>query len=121
MALILVVDDSPLVLEMVRDLLEENGHEIRVAQKALEAVLMTKIDRYDLILMDLNLPDIRGESAIRVLRGNHQVKAPIIVLSGAITKDVIASLVRWNVSGYVAKTDDFEERLLEEVGKALGL
>ena len=119
MASILIVEDSPLIQEMVTSLLEVIGHTVRIAQRARSAVEMLKADSYDLILMDLNMPGIRGETAIRVLRQNLRLETPIIVLSGEITKHTLISLKDLDISGFVAKTEDFDVKLLEEVDKAL--
>jgi DNA-binding response OmpR family regulator len=119
MASILLVEDSPLIQEMVRSLLEESGHQVEVAAKIMPAVRLIKSARFDLILMDLNLPDFRGEDAIRGLRHHMKVDTPIIVLSGEIKIDTIVSLRPLGVAGFVAKSDDFEPRLLEELAKVL--
>ena len=119
MASILLVEDSPLIQEMVRSLLEESGHQVEVAAKVMPAVRLIKNAHFDLILMDLNLPDFRGEDAIRGLRRHMKVDTPIIVLSAEIKIDTIVSLRPLGVAGFVAKADDFEPRLLEEIAKVL--
>ena len=119
MALILIVDDSPLIREMVTSLLKEIGHTVRIAQRSRYAMEMIRADSYDLILMDLNMPGIRGEVTIRTLRQNLRLETPIIVLSGEITKEILLSLKDLDISGFVAKTEDFDVKLLEEVDKAL--
>lgn len=119
MALILLVEDSSLVQNMVKSLLEEHSHEVKTAQRALEGIKMIRKDPYDLILMDLNLPGLRGEAAVRVLRQNLRLKTPVIVLSGEITRDVIVSMRHLNIAGFVSKSDYFADNLLKEVDKAL--
>ena len=119
MASILVVEDSPLIQEIISSVLQVNGHQVGVAGNASDSIKMLRSDSYDLIVMDLNMPGLRGESAIRVLRWNLQVDTPIIVLSGEITQDVLRSLRTLDISGFVTKSDDFEVKLLKEVRKAL--
>jgi len=73
----------------------------------------------DLILMDLNLPNARGEDAIRVIREKLMDDTPIVVMSGEITVDTVATLSPYGVRGFVAKKSDFPRRLLEKTNKAL--
>ncbi|MCZ6636241.1 MAG: response regulator [bacterium] len=119
MASILIVEDSALVQEMVKMLLEESGHSADVSDSASDAIKMVKMNVYDLILMDLNMPGLRGEAAIRVLRWNLRLETPIIVLSGEITTDTLTSLQPLGISGFVAKTEDFDIKLLREVDRVL--
>ena len=84
-----------------------------------DAVPVMAKKNLDLILMDLNLPDARGEDAIRVIREKLMDDTPIVVMSGEITVDTVATLSRYGVRGFVAKESDFPRRLLEETNKAL--
>jgi len=118
-ALILVVDDSQMVQKAVKDLLEKKEHRIRMAGTVRTAVNRIRSQKFDLILMDLNLPDARGEEAIRELRLQMKVKTPIIVLSGEIKAETVIALKPFGISGFVIKSDDFERRLDEEVDKSL--
>ena len=69
---------------MVKNLLEKEGHRVEVTGLIKSAIDVLRSNRFDLILMDLNLPDFRGEQAIRLLRRNLQLDTPIVVLSGEI-------------------------------------
>ena len=119
MASILIVEDSPLIQEIVKSLLEEGGHTADVSDSASGAMKLAKLNPYDLILMDLNMPGLRGEAAIRVLRWNLQIKTPIIVMSGEITTDTLKSLQNLGISGFVTKSEDFDTKLSLEVAKVL--
>ena len=74
---------------------------------------------FDLILMDLNLPDLRGDDAIKIIREHMKVEVPIIVFSGEIKTDVMVKLQPLGISAFVAKGEEFVFRLGEEVDKAL--
>ena len=117
---VLVVDDSQMIQAMVKNLLEREGHRVEVTGLIKSAIDVLKSNRFDLILMDLNLPDFRGEQAIRLLRRNLQLDTPIVVLSGEIKSDTVVQLRALAVSNFVSKTADFEKRLLEEIAKVLG-
>ena len=119
MASILLVDDSEMIQKTVSHVLQRVGHEVAVAGTVREGISLATKTAYDLVLMDLNLPDYRGEEAIRGLRETMGVTAPILVISGEIEVDTVLQLQSFDVAGYVAKSEDFVQRLLEEVTKTL--
>ena len=104
---------------MVKNLLEKEGHRVEVTGLIKSAIDVLKSNRFDFILMDLNLPDFRGKQAIRLLRRNLQLDTPIVVLSGEIKSETVVQLRALAVTNFVSKTADFEKRLLEEIAKVL--
>jgi two-component system, chemotaxis family, chemotaxis protein CheY len=83
MSEILVVDDSPTMRRMViaslRSLADANFHE---ASNGLEAIEYLALSQIDLIVLDLNMPDMHGLEVVRFVR-NHQLSShtPIIILT----------------------------------------
>ncbi len=100
-------------------LLAKKGHDVRVAGVVKSALTRIEGEPLDLIIMDLNLPDLRGDDAIEMIRKQMKVKVPIIVLSGEIKTEVMVRLKTLGISAFVAKSADFLIRLSEEVDKAL--
>ncbi len=119
MAVILVVDDSPMILKAAKALLSRKGHEVRVVGVIKSALIRIEGEPFDLIIMDLNLPDLRGDDAIEIIRRQMKVDVPIIVLSGEIKTEVMVRLKTLGISAFVAKSADFISRLSEEVDKVL--
>ena len=119
MASILLIEDSTMVQKVVDRLLSRKGHEVRIAGTVREAVNGLKEGAYGLILMDLNLPDARGEAAVSFLRDVMEIKTPVIVISSEIKADTVVELQPYGISAYVAKSEDFVQRLSEEVDKVL--
>ena len=119
MAAILLVDDSKTVQELVSMALGMQGHQVTTAGDLRHGARKLRTGAYDLILMDLNMPGIRGEAGVRLFRQRLEVSTPIIILSGEITARTILELKPLGVSGFVAKGDDFLRKLIEEVGRAL--
>ena len=74
MALILVVDDSPMIQKAAKALLSQKGHDVRVAGVVKSALIRIEGEKFDLIIMDLNLPDLQGDVAIEVIRKQMKVK-----------------------------------------------
>jgi len=79
MARVLVVDDEPRIVQLVRDYLERAGFAVSIARDGREALMRARQDRPDLILLDLGLPEFDGLEVTRRLRRDSGV--PIIMLT----------------------------------------
>jgi CheY-like chemotaxis protein len=82
-ARVLLVDDDPLISELVVDMLGMEGHEVDTASNGLEALDKLQTQRYDLIMTDLHMPRLDGSGFYRELiqRQLHPSKK-IIFLTG---------------------------------------
>jgi two-component system KDP operon response regulator KdpE len=78
-AKILVVDDEPQIRRFLRISLSAHGYEVIEAARGAEAVSKTALEKVDLVILDLGLPDIDGHGVIEQIREWSEV--PIIVLS----------------------------------------
>ena len=79
---ILIVDDEPLMVEMVMMRLEANGFEVVSAGDGQEALEKVRKDKPDLIILDLMLPKIDGYKVCRMLKFDEKYKKiPIILFS----------------------------------------
>src|ERR1043166_8332507 len=67
---ILIVEDNPLNMKLLRDVLEAVGYETITTGEGLQGVALACDQQPDLILMDLQLPDISGYEAVRRLRAH---------------------------------------------------
>ena len=76
---ILVVDDESRIRAIIRKYAEFEGHEVTEAGDGMEAVLLCRQNTYDLIIMDIMMPELDGFSACREIRKITQT--PIIMLS----------------------------------------
>ena len=76
---VLVVDDEPMVTEVVGRYLEREGFEVALAADGYEALRLARQDNPDLVVLDLMLPRIDGLEVCRVLR--RETRIPIIMLT----------------------------------------
>ena len=76
---ILVVDDEARIRTLIRKYAEFEGHEVTEAADGMSAVLLCRSNSYDLIIMDIMMPELDGFSACREIRKHTQT--PIIMLS----------------------------------------
>ena len=79
--LILIVDDELGIRELLRECLEDEGYVVKLAENALEADKMVKEHRFDLVLMDVWLPDLDGVSLFKRFLSNG-ITTPVIMMSG---------------------------------------
>ena len=76
---ILVCDDELMIRKLIRKYAEFEGHSVDEASNGIEAVVKCRDNDYDLVIMDIMMPELDGFSACREIRKNSQV--PIIMLS----------------------------------------
>ncbi|MEA2844098.1 MAG: two-component system, OmpR family, operon response regulator KdpE [Actinomycetota bacterium] len=115
-ATILVVDDEPAILRALRAGLEARGYSVLTATTGQQAIDTTALEAPDLVVLDLNLPDIDGVEVCRRIRGWAQT--PIVVLSaeGSERRKVLA--LDEGADDYVTKPFSMPE-LLARVRVAL--
>jgi DNA-binding response OmpR family regulator len=80
--LILIVDDEPKIVKLVRDYLERGGFRVTTAANGPTALAIARADKPDLIVLDLNLPGMDGLDVCRQLRRESDV--PIIMLTARV-------------------------------------
>ena len=82
MAKILAVDDSPSIRRMVELTLDEDDHDVTTADDGLLGLNAAKASQYDLVVTDINMPNMSGYELIKALRAlpNYQ-NIPIICLT----------------------------------------
>lgn len=78
--LVLIVDDEPKITELLQKTLASNGIESDIASDGSETLDMIASKNYDLILMDINMPEINGFEVIRRIRNDGKT-IPIIIVS----------------------------------------
>lgn len=118
---ILVVEDNPLNMELVVDILEVRGYEVCKAGSGQEALAVIKDCKPDLILMDVQLPGIDGLSLTRILKSDPSTRDILVVAltAHAMREDELKAYDA-GCSAYVSKPFHLQEfsqmisRLLQE-------
>lgn len=82
MAKILLVEDDPATVSLVKAVLEEVGHEIQAAGNGAEALIAVNTAAPDLVIMDVMMPVMNGFQALRVIRTNPATQElPVLMLT----------------------------------------
>lgn len=76
---LLIVDDEEMIRKLIRKYAEFEGYNVTEAADGMEAVILCREKSFDLIIMDIMMPELDGFSACREIRKNSQI--PIIMLS----------------------------------------
>ena len=120
MARILVVDDEPDVVDLVRTILETEGHEVTAATRGKEALGLMLAEPPDLLVLDLMMPELDGFQMLRLIRMDERTATvPVLILSARTqTQDQLGGL-QAKASAYVCKPFSPKE-LLAEVRNLLG-
>ncbi len=116
-ALVLVVDDDLGTREVVHDILLEEGYGVMLAENGRDAVEQVTRHRPDIVLTDLEMPEVDGERLIAELRAEGYVM-PILVITSRLVVDAERAAKRLGSDGYLNKPIQID-RLVDEVRRAL--
>ena len=113
---VLVVDDDEQIVEMVKILLAQAGCDTQIAYNAKKGMELAMAQQFDLIVLDINLPDGNGIELCRELKQRHlSYRTPIIFMSGRHHEEDILRGQAVGAVDYILKpfkVDDFIQRIL---------
>jgi two-component system, cell cycle response regulator DivK len=119
-ALILIVEDNEKNMKLARDILQFNGFRTLEAVTAGQGLTLAAEHRPDLILMDIQLPDMDGMTALRRLRGDVATAGiKVVALTAFAMKDDRERFVSAGFDGYLSKPISVRE-LPSQVRELLG-
>lgn len=121
MVSILLVEDNEMNRDMMTLRLSRNGFDVVTAHDGLEAITLCKNRRFDLVLMDLNLPELDGWDATQRIREREAggTRTPIIALSASATTEQRDRAMNAGCDAFVSKPVNMEN-LLFEIRRFLG-
>ncbi len=114
---VLVVEDMALNQLLMKTLLDDFGFERDIASNGKKAIEKLETKDYDIILMDLQMPEMNGFECTEYIRNTMNSKIPIIALTADVTTVDLAKCKSVGMNDYIAKPVD--ERLL--YSKIIGL
>jgi len=111
-ALVLLVEDNQMNKILVREILTLNGYGILEASSGTEALKILSVQKPDLILMDLHLPEMDGVTATRIIKSDPANKAiPVLALTASAMKGEEDKILVHGFDGYVAKPIEVKKLL----------
>ncbi|MGQ9729311.1 MAG: response regulator transcription factor [Candidatus Fervidibacter sp.] len=107
---VLVVEDDPAIIELLRFLLEQEGLEVEVAHDGLEALDQLEVSTPDLVLLDIKLPKLEGTDVLWEMRQNPKWSdIPVVVISVDSSYQTMLQGWRLGVDSYFVKPFDPDE------------
>jgi len=117
-AKILVVDDERSIRELLEIVLKKEGFAVTVAQNAIEGLERCKAIEFDLVVSDINMPDMSGIDLLRELRTNS-FNGHFILLTAFASAETAIQALKMGAFDYIIKTENFIEELKLVVYSAL--
>ncbi|MBW2075274.1 MAG: response regulator [Deltaproteobacteria bacterium] len=100
---ILVVDNHPLILQFMTNLLVKEGHQVLTAQDGLSALDILKTETPDIMFVDLIMPNISGEKLCQVIRRIPRLKDLYIIILSAVAAEHEVNLAEMGANACIAK------------------
>lgn len=114
---ILVVEDNPLNMKLTVDLLELSGFVVLKAQDGITALDILKTTRPELILLDIQLPDIDGVEVFRRIREDKRLDSvKVIAVTAAVMKERREEIIKAGFDGLILKPIDTKGFIKEVKG-----
>lgn len=107
---ILAIEDEPRMSALLHKGLSEHGHEVTLALAGAEALKLTLDETFDVVLLDVGLPDLNGYDVAQVLRG-RKYPAAILMLTAYNKEDEIVRGLNLGADDYLTKPFSFPELL----------
>ena len=109
-ARILVVDDQPINVQLLKRKLERSGLDVSTANNGLEALEQVKAHKPDLILLDLMMPDMDGIEVCQRLQASSETRSiPVIFVTARTTKESKLEGLAVGAVDYITKPIDLDE------------
>lgn len=118
MANILVVDDELGIRDLLSEILNDEGHSVDVAENATQARLARNESGYDLVLLDIWMPDTDGVSLLKEWSMTGLLTMPVIMMSGHATIDTAVEATRIGAFSFLEKPITMQ-KLLKAVEQGL--
>lgn len=111
-ATILIADDEPEVVDLVRIILESEGYRVLDASNGLQALKQIQAHRPDLILMDMRMPEMTGLGVLNTLAQDPETRSiPVVMLSVVVTDPEIRMALSQGAVAYLSKPFEVRELL----------
>ena len=118
MANILVVDDELGIRDLLFEILNDEGHNVELAENAAEARAARLRARPDLVLLDIWMPDTDGVTLLKEWSGANLLSMPVIMMSGHATIDTAVEATRIGAFAFLEKPITLQ-KLLKAVEQGL--
>ena len=111
---ILIIDDSNFICKQVKTVLEPRNYVVQKANSAKKGLELLGKESFDLLILDMELPDMHGIKVLEKIRKQSMfINLPIVVLSGTSTPEIVRNCLKNGASDFLKKPFIFEEFILK--------
>ena len=122
MITILVVDDMPIIRLPIVNCLQASGYRVLTAASGAKALGLLRTEHPDLILLDIEMPEMDGLRLLQLIRRNQKLKTiPVILLTAESDRQIVLKAVESGAQGYILKASLSLTDLLSRVQKELSV
>lgn len=120
MAKILVVDDSPALLELYEFTLSSEGHKVETAKDGEEGLKKIPEFKPDLVLLDILMPNKDGFEVLKELREKEETKElPVLLLTNVDEQSKVEQGLKLGATDYIVKFQQTPNQVVEEIRQVL--
>lgn len=122
MTKIAIIEDDSVISQMYRMKFEADGFEVQIANNGRDGVEMVKEISPDIVLLDLQMPIMNGDEALRQIRSHDWGKTvPVMILTNLGEEEAPKNIRALGIESYIVKADLTPRQVIERVKTALGL
>ena len=122
MTKIAIIEDDPVISQMYRMKFEADGFDVQVADNGKSGIEMAKTFKPDIILLDLQMPEMTGDEALVHIRGSDWGKQiPVIILTNLGAEESPKILKQLDIHSYIVKAELTPSQVVGRVKEALHL
>lgn len=120
MTKIAIIEDDPVISQMYRMKFEADGFDVQLANNGTRGVDMVESFSPDLILMDLQMPQMGGEEALSIIRKSDWGKTiPVIILTNLGEEEAPKTIRTLGIHSYIVKAELTPRQVVQRVKEAL--
>ena len=112
---VLIVEDDPFISDIYMVELENQGYEVELAPNGEKAMEKLNQDSFDLMLLDILMPQKDGFAVLKELKDNPNFKMAVIVLSNLGKKEHIEKAIELGANDYIIKTQFTPQEVLGKI------
>lgn len=113
---ILIIEDEQDIREVYSEVLQDEGYNVIEAADGKEGLSLALNEDWDLMLLDIMIPQLDGVSVLKLVKNEASVKdRPVILLTNVGNENLIAESFEYGAQGYLIKAEITPDKILSEV------
>ena len=116
MTKIAIIEDDPTISQMYRLKFEADGFDVRMASNGKIGVELVKTFKPDIILLDIQMPEMDGAEALKHIRADsHSKDTPVIILTNLGEEEAPSEMRSLGISSYIVKANNTPRQVVAHV------